>query len=73
MNDGERRHCDFQSGRQDPHSFYGLLFLTIYKADMQNRARLELGFPEEVKAVWDWTQTDGYAKRIMDEYKELRQ
>lgn len=69
MNDGERRNCDFQSGRQDKHSFFGMLIQIIYKADDQNRSKLAKGFPEEVQAVIDWTRTEGYAQRIMEEYK----
>ena len=68
MNDGERRNCAFQSGRQDPHSFFGMLIQVIYKADDINRTRLAKGFPEEVQAVIDWTRKEGYAKKIMEEY-----
>lgn len=39
-----------------PGSFYEALFRATLKADSQNLARLELGFPLVVLAVKRWTQ-----------------
>ena len=73
MNDGERRNCEFQRGSMDPTSFFYLLLRAIYKADMMNRTKLKLGFWDEVEAVERWISEDGYAEKIMDEYKTLKE
>jgi hypothetical protein len=66
MNDGERKFCDFQYGRTG--GFYRALFDTAFRADSMNQARLAAGFPEEIKAVWDYQNTDGYWDRLRAEY-----
>lgn len=70
MNEGERRNCQFQRGLMDTNSFYGLLFRAAYKADLENQARLEQGFPNEIEAVRRWRNEDGYAQEIMKEFGE---
>ena len=70
MNEGERRNCQFQRGLMDVNSFCGLLFRAAYKADLENQARLEQGFPNEIEAVRRWRNEDGYAQEIMKEFEK---
>lgn len=39
-------------------NFHALLFRLIMKADKDNLWRIELGFPNEVKAHFDWFNSD---------------
>lgn len=53
MNDYDRKHLgEILAGQGD--WFNAHLLRLIAKADQQNRARLRLAFPEEVKAWEDW-------------------
>lgn len=64
MNEGEFRNMEFQSRTMDPSSFFGFLFSAIYKADSTNRAKLFMGFPEEVESVQRWKNEEGYAQKL---------
>jgi len=72
MNDGEKRLCEFHIGYMDRNSFFGSLFVTIAKADLTNRARLKLAFPEEVEAHIRYTTEEGYWKKIQAEFKRVK-
>ena len=67
MNEGERRNALFQTGKSSPKSFYHRLFMAIYSADMENRRKLALGFPEEVESANRWNNEDGYAQKLLAE------
>ena len=54
MGNGYDRYLDKQFGMGG--GFFRLLFDTIAKADGDNLAKLEKGFPEEVDAYKTWTR-----------------
>lgn len=45
-------------------SFMTNLFQTIFSADMGNREKLSLGFPNEVKVVHKYQNEDGYWQEL---------
>jgi hypothetical protein len=56
---GEKKYiidCQYRMGG----SFSQALFEAIARADSQNRAKLALGFPEEVQGYVAWTEGDLY-------------
>ena len=46
--------------RKDATNFHAQLFTLIGKADPENRARLALGFPDEVEAITRYQREKGY-------------
>ena len=67
MNGGERRLCDYFSGKGV--GFFKSLFDAIFKADDFNTGRLERAFHEEVGAVRRYKIEDGYWEDLMNEYE----
>ena len=59
MNEGEKKLCEFQAGYMDQGSFFGLIFMALFKADRQNLYKLQQVFPEEANAVTRWAREDG--------------
>ncbi len=44
--------------------FAGMLALTIGKADSFNREKLRLGYPEEVEAMINFYETEGWCETV---------
>ena len=66
MNEAERRLCDYQYERSG--SFYLYLFKAIARADPDNLDKMELAFPEEVRAFRRFSTVDGYWQKLSHEY-----
>ena len=47
-------------------SFRANLFQTIFSADMENREKLSLGFPNEVEVVRRYRNEEGYWQKILE-------
>jgi len=65
MNVGELDNLNFQTGKMDEHSFFGLLLRAAYKADRLNTERLRQAFPEHIESVERWKTERGYAEKLM--------
>jgi hypothetical protein len=65
LNEGELRLWKFL--RKLEGSFFTSLFEVIFKSDKDNRAKLMLGFPEEVTAVTRYQTELGYSDRFEEE------
>ena len=66
LNDGEKHLYEYNHGMAG--GFMSLLFDAIFKADPFNKAKLALGFPEEVEAVRKWQNQTGYHDYIERNY-----
>lgn len=65
LNDAEKElffHLHGQSG-----SFSTALFTAIFRADINNIQKLEMGFPDEVRAVQRYMHEDGYWSMVQKE------
>ena len=51
-------------------SFHTALIETIFRADTRNRARLALGFPEDVEVVTRFQNESGYWEDLRARWKE---
>ena len=69
MNEGEYRNMEFQSGRMDDGSFYGLLIQASYKADIGNMARLKKGFPDLIESMFRWRSETDYAAKLTKAFR----
>lgn len=49
-------------------NFHAMLYTLIQKADLENKRRLALGFPEEVEALEMWEQAGDYGNDLFREY-----
>jgi len=68
LNEGEKRLFEFMNNMSG--SFYNHLFQAMFKADRTNLSKLELSFPEEVKAVKRYQNENGYWDKLQKEYKK---
>ena len=67
MTDAERKLCDWQYERSG--SFYKHLFEAIKSADSENLDKMELAFPEEVRAFCRYATVAGYWQKMNHEYR----
>jgi len=67
LNNAERELWFWQYRRAG--SFITNLFLTIGKADIGNKYKLSLGFPDEVEAYDNYTKTEGYWEALEERMK----
>lgn len=68
LSEAEKEFMYFITGRSG--SGMTALFNAILKLDMPNRAKMALGFPEEVKVCNRYGQETGYYKDLCARWKE---
>lgn len=67
---GEKHLCEYEYGISG--GFMTLLFKAMSSADFENRAKLALGYPEEVEALTRFKNEDGYWEDLQERYREVR-
>jgi len=61
----ERELYFWQHSRGRSTNFHSMLYALIAKADIRNKARLALAFPEECEAYYNWVTTGDYEMNFL--------
>lgn len=52
--------------------FHNMLFSLMQKADTDNYAKLEIAFPEEAEAYYQWCKSDDYGNELFRQHGLIR-